>query len=335
MTIQLLKRISLLTVLSLTVATTQRAYAQVLYGSVVGTVEDPSGSSVPGAKIVLTHTATSATREVQADDQGRYNVLNLPAGIYNMVVSASGFRTLSRSGIEVTINSVTRVAARLEVGQLNEQVTVSATTAALQTDRSDTRAEINSRTVVELPLPSYRNFQSMINLVPGATPSAFQNTVGISPSRSLATNINGTNKNNNNTRVDGATNVFIWLPHHTLYNPPVESIETVNISTSSYDAEQGMAGGAAITVATRSGTNDLRGTAFWYHDNQHLYARPYFYRQNEVRPALPKSIVNIPGGTIGGPIVKNKLFYFFSFERTSERTGQFGNFSTPPADMRA
>jgi hypothetical protein len=159
------------------------------------------------------------------------------------------------------------------VGQVSEQMTVSASTAVLQTDRSDTRSEISSKTVVELPLPSYRNFQSMINLVPGATPAALQNSVGASPQRSLTTNVNGTNRNNNNTRIDGAINVYIWLPHHTLYSPPVESIETVNISTSSFDAEQGMAGGAAITVAMKSGTNSLHGSAYWYHDNQHLYVR--------------------------------------------------------------
>ncbi|HEU0139678.1 MAG TPA: carboxypeptidase regulatory-like domain-containing protein [Bryobacteraceae bacterium] len=311
------------------------AKSQVLYGSVVGTVEDPTGAVVPGAKVTMTNTSTGLMREVHADDQGRYTVVSLPAGTYEMVVTASGFRTLARTGIEVTINNVTRVVAQLEVGQVTEQVTVSASAAALQTDRADTRAEISSRTVVELPLPAYRNFQSMINLVPGATPAAFQNSMGASPQRSLTTNVNGTNRNNNNTRVDGAINVYIWLPHHTLYNPPVESIETVNISTSSFDAEQGMAGGAAVTVATKSGTNTLHGSGYWYHDNQHLYARPYFYQQATPKPQLPKSIVNIPGGTIGGPVVKNKLFYFFSFERTWERTGQFANSSTPPADVRA
>lgn len=313
----------------------QQLQGQVLYGSIVGTVQDPSGAVVPGAKLTLTHTATGQSREVQADDQGRFNAISLPAGTYDMVVTAPGFRTLTRRGIEVTINTVTREEPRLEVGQISEQVTVSASAAVLQTDRSDTRAEISSQTVVELPLPSYRNYQSMINLVPGATPAAFQNSMGASPQRSLTTNVNGTNRNNNNTRVDGAINVYIWLPHHTLYNPPVEAVETVNISTSSFDAEQGMAGGAAVTVATRSGTNQMKGTAFWYHDNQHLYARPYFYRINDNKPPLPKSIINIPGGTIGGPIIKNKLFYFFSFERTWERTGQSGNFSVPPADVKA
>ncbi|HEU0119827.1 MAG TPA: TonB-dependent receptor [Bryobacteraceae bacterium] len=311
------------------------ASAQVLYGSVVGTVEDPTGASVPGATVKLTSTANGAIREIKADEQGRYNIVSVLPGDYSMVVTAPGFRTVNRSGIAVTINTVTRLEVRLEVGQVSDEIVVSATAAALQTDRSDTRAEITSKAVVELPLPGYRNFQSLINLVPGATPAALQNSVGSSPSRSLTTNVNGTNRNNNNTRIDGAINVYIWLPHHTLYNPPVESIENVNISTSSYDAEQGMAGGAAVTVATRSGTNQIRGSAFWYHDNQHLYARPYFFQQSIPKPTLPKSIINIPGFTIGGPIIKNKLFYFFSYERTSERTAQFGNYSVPPADMRA
>jgi hypothetical protein len=313
---------------------TQPAAAQVLYGSIVGTVEDPSGAVVPGANIKLTNTATGAVRELQADAQGRYTAVNVTAGNYTMVVTAPGFRTLTRTGIEVTINTVARVNPRLEVGQVSEQVTVSASAVSLQTDRTDTRSEIGSKEVVELPLPNYRNYQSLINLVPGATPAAFQNSMGASPQRSLTTNVNGTNRNNNNTRVDGAINVYIWLPHHTLYNPPVEAIETVNISTSSFDAEQGMAGGAAITVATKSGTNQMRGAAYWYHDNESLYARPFFFRQAEERPPLPEQRVNIPGGAIGGPIVRNRLFYFFSFERTSQINAPFGNFSVPPADIR-
>lgn len=333
MNLNLLKGLTAALLLSL--ALTPPAQSQVLYGSIVGTVEDPTGASIPNAGITLTNTQTGATRDVKADEQGRFTAPSLLPGTYNLAVNAAGFRTLTRTGINVTINTVTRVDSRLEVGQISDKITVSASAATLQTDRADTRAELAGKSAVELPLPSYRNFQSLINLVPGATPAAFQNSVGSSPSRSLTTNVNGTNRNNNNTRIDGATNVYIWLPHHTLYNPPVESIETVNISTSSYDAEQGMAGGAAVTVATKSGTNQIRGSAFWYHDNQHLYARPYFFQQNINKPTLPKSIVNIPGFTIGGPIIKNKLFYFFSYERTSERTNQFGNYAVPPPEMRA
>ena len=282
------------------------AAAQVLYGSALGIVEDQSGASVSGAAVTISNTAGGIVRDAQTGGDGRYSFPNLLPGSYEVKVTAPGFRTFVQSNVTITINTVTRVDIKLELGQVSEQVTVEGAVIALQTDKSDIRAEVTSKAVGNLPLAAYRNFQNLIDLVPGATPAAFQNSMGASPQRSLTTNVNGTNRNNNNTRIDGATNVYVWLPHHTLYNPPVESIETVNVSTSSFDAEQGMAGGAAVTVATKSGTNAVHGSAFWYHDNQHLYARPYFYRLSENHPRLNKSIVNIPGGTIGGPIIKNK-----------------------------
>ncbi|HET8547517.1 MAG TPA: TonB-dependent receptor [Bryobacteraceae bacterium] len=307
--------------------------AQVLYGSIVGAVEDPSGATIPRTTITLTSSDTGLTREVQPDQQGRYSILSVLPGSYSLKFTAQGFRTLTRTGIEVSANTVTRVDVRLEVGQVAEQITITAEALALQTDKSETRSEIATSAITSLPLPNFRNYQSLINLVPGATPGEFQNTYMSAPGRALRTNVNGANPNNNNTRVDGATNIFIWLPHHTAYVPPSESIETVAISTSSFDAEQGMAGGAAVTVVTKSGTNDLHGVAFWFHDNQHLKARNYNYRPT-ARPVLPKTINNIAGGTLGGPIKKNKLFYFFSYERTMQRNGVAGNFSVPPADMR-
>ena len=308
-------------------------HAQVLYGSIVGTVEDPSGAVVPRATITLTSAETGVTRQVEPDSQGRYSILNVLPGVYSLKFSAEGFRTLTRTDIEVSINTVTRVDVRLEVGAVTEQVTVSAQGLALQTDKSETRAEITTAAITNLPLPNFRNYQSLINLVPGATPADFQNTYMSAPGRALTTNVNGANRNNNNTRVDGASNIFIWLPHHTAYVPPTESIETVSISTASFDAEQGMTGGAAITVATKSGTNDLHGVAFWFHDNQHLKARNYNYRPYS-HPTLPKTINNITGGTLGGPVVRNKLFYFVSYERTMQRNGVTGNFHVPPADVR-
>jgi outer membrane receptor protein involved in Fe transport len=307
------------------------AIAQVLYGSIVGTVEDPTGSVVPKAKITLTSKATGTVRDTIADEAGRYSLLSLLPGAYDVKVTATGFRTLTQTDVEVTINTVTRVDLKLEVGQISEQVTVSATAAALQTDKSDVRTEIASSTLNQMPLPGYRNYQSLINLVPGATPAAYQNAVVDSPGRALTTNVNGTNRNSNNTLVDGAVNINVWLPHHTAYVQPMESIDTVNVSTNSFDAEQGMAGGAAITVTTKSGTNDLHGVAFWFHNNQHLNTAPYY---RSVNYKMPLSILNIAGGTLGGAIKKDKLFYFFSYEGTRERTGSTNYYSVAPADFR-
>ena len=198
---------------------------------------------------------------------------------------------------------------------MTESVTVAASALALQTQKTDVNAELTSKEVVNMPLPNYRNYQSLMNLVPGATPGRFQNSVGSSPGRSLSTNVNGVNRNNNVTRVDGAASVFIWLPHHAQYIAPVETVEAVNISTNNFDAEQGMAGGAATTVTTKSGTNELHGSAFGFHDNQRLRARNYF------SSGKPVSTRNITGFTVGGPIVKNKLFYFGGWEGYRERLG--------------
>jgi hypothetical protein len=244
---------------SLTLLNAPAAMAQVLYGSVVGTVVDQTDAVVPKATVVLTSKSTGLSRETVTDEAGRYSVVNLLPGTYDLRVTASGFRPFEQTSITVTANAVTRVDVRLVVGAVTEQITVAASAATLQTDKSDVRAELTSAAVTNLPLANYRNFQSLINLVPGATPANFQNAVVDTPARALTTNINGTARNNNNARVDGATNVFIWLPHHMVYVPPVEAIETVNITTGSFDAEQGMAGGAAVTVTTKSGTNELHG----------------------------------------------------------------------------
>jgi len=307
------------------------AAAQVLYGSIVGTVEDPSGSVVPNAAVLLNSKQRGVAREATTDQQGRFSIPNVLAGAYDLKVTAAGFRPAAHTNIEVTINTVTRQDVRLEVGTATESVTVQAALVQLQTDKSDVRAEITSAAVTNLPLPGYRNYQSLINLVPGATPADFQNAVVDTPARALTTNINGTARNNNNTLVDGAVNIFIWLPHHTVYVQPVESIETVNITTGSFDAEQGMAGGAAITVSTKSGTNGLHGSAFWFHNNQHLSSGPYFRAQSFRKPV---SIFNQAGASAGGPLRKDKLFYFLNFERTWERSGALGNYSVAPADFR-
>src|SRR5438445_8961790 len=133
--------------------TARPAAAQVLYGSIVGAIEDPSGSSVPKATVTIINKATGLTRETAADDQGRYSLLNVLAGSYDLKVSAPGFRTVAETDVTVAINSVTRRNLRLEVGAITEQVTVAAQAALLQTDKSDVRHEITGTTIQNIPLP--------------------------------------------------------------------------------------------------------------------------------------------------------------------------------------
>ncbi|MBZ5619815.1 MAG: carboxypeptidase regulatory-like domain-containing protein [Acidobacteriia bacterium] len=305
--------------------------AQVLYGSVVGTITDQSDSVVPGATVTLTSKETGVSREVQTDSAGRYSFVNVLPGRYDVKVVATGFRTSAQTDLEVTPNTVGRVDMKLEVGQLTETVSVEATAALLQTDKSDTHSEINTKEVVGLPASGYRNYQSLINLVPGATPAAFQNSITDTPGRALQTHINGGNAQTNITRIDGATSVNIWLPHHVGYVVPAETVDTVNITTSAADAEQGMAGTSAITLITKSGSNEIHGSAYEFHDDQHLKARNFFQAAGTDKPL---SIYNNFGATVGGPIRKNRLFYFLSYDGTRQRQGSPGFYSVPTADQR-
>lgn len=303
--------------------------AQMLYGSLVGVLADPSGAGVPGAAVRVISQATGQSREVTSDAEGRYSLLNLLPGTYELSVTAKDFRPLKRTGVTVAVSTVSRMDLTLELGAVSESISVTAGEQSLQTEKSDTHVELNPQALTELPLANYRNYQALINLTPGATPAALQNAVMDTPQRSLTTNLNGTNRNFNTTRVDGAANIFVSLPHHVAYIPPVETIETVNVTTASFDAEQGMAGGGGVTVVTKSGTNELHGVAFMYFDNQDLRARNFFLR----RPK-PASSTKIPGGTLGGPIVKNKLFFFGGWEGFHERSGQVANLSVPTEQQR-
>src|SRR5436190_741786 len=315
----------------------QRADAQVLFGSVSGTVTDQSGAGVPKAHVTLINKATSVQKEADTDESGHYTITDVQPGNYDLKVTAGGFKPLTQTNLTVAANTVMNGDAKLQVGAVSEQVTVEASTVTLQTEKTDLHTELTQKAILDMPLNQYRNYQTLINLVPGATPGVFQNAIADTPERALSTNINGTNRNNNNTRVDGATDVFVRLPHHAVYVPPAETIQEVNISTNNFDPEQGMTGGAAITVITKSGSNQLHGVLFEYHQDQALRARQFF-ETAAVSPRKGKSILNDLGGTLGGPIKKDKLFFFRSYDGTFERDNRAagGGLQTlPTAALRA
>ncbi len=312
----------------------QNLNAQVLYGSVVGTVTDQSGAVVPGAKVTITNKETGLKREATTNADGFYSIPDVPQGRYDVAVTARGFKPFTQTNLSVTINTVSRADVQMQVGAMTQEVTVAATVAPLETTKTDVHTQLSIVAIQNLPLNIYRNFQALINLVPGATNGrserGFQNALADSPERALSFNINGTNRNNNNTRVDGAADIFVWLPHHAVYVPPAETVQEANITTGSFDAEQGMAGGAAVTVVTKSGTNQFHGVAFAYHQDQALRARQFF----EVSPQKGKSILNDDGGTLGGPIKRDKLFFFGSWNGLFERDNRGKTLTVPTADIR-
>jgi hypothetical protein len=236
--------------------------------------------------------------------------------------------------VPVSIGQIARVDMTLEVGTVTESVTVTSEAQLLQTDKADVSTELKSQELTSLPLNRFRNYQALMNLVPGTTPMAFGNAETDTPARSLATNVNGQPNTQNSTRTDGATNMNIWLPNHLMYVSPAETVDTVNVSTSSFDAEQGMAGGAAVTVITKSGTNQFKGSGFEFHNDEKLNATPYYFG-NGVKPGKLPVNANTYGGTVGGPIKQNRLFFFGSFEGYKRTQSLFTFFSVPDAALRA
>jgi hypothetical protein len=304
--------------------------AQVLYGSIVGTVTDASGAAVPGATVTAINQGTNLAREATTRSDGTYSFVNVLPGEYTIRVTLQGFKEYVKESVPVSANVVARVPVMLEVGALTEAVTVQSERTLLQTDSGAVQGELKAEAIEELPLGNYRNYQELLNLVPGTTPAGFQNAITDTPARSLTTNVNGTARNNNNTRLDGATDVYVWLPHHAVYVAPADTVDTVNISTSSFDAEQGMAGGAAVTVLTKSGTNEFHGSGTYLFENDSLRARNFFNSGDK-----PNTSRKIGSVTLGGPIIKDKLFFFGAWEgqyntNPSTRTG-----TVPTAAMRA
>lgn len=321
--------------LLLTLFLASATFAQVLYGSIVGNVNDNSNAVVAGATVKITNKATNQVRETLTNDSGGFTFTAVQTGTWEITVSKQGFKSATNANVIVTLNSVARADMNLEVGQVVDTVNVTADAGILQTDRSEVRAELTSQTLQNIPIPPGRNYQQLLRTLPGITPPNNAHSIPTNPSRALQYNVNGTNSSSNNTRIDGASQYNIFLPHVTAYVPALESIETVNVVTNNFDAEQGLAGGAAVNVQIKSGTNQIHGSAFEYHDNHLTKARPWALTPiNGVQQDKPKRVYNQYGGTIGGPIKKDKLFYFVSFEGTNDR--QLGNrlLTLPTAEMR-
>jgi outer membrane receptor protein involved in Fe transport len=311
------------------VLTANRIEAQALYGSVTGTIADGSGAAVPGANVSLKNEGTGLELTAVTDDSGTYTIRNITGGTYTLKASLQGFKEFIQTAILVTAGGIVRINGRLEIGALSESVTVRSEVAILKTDKSDVSVDLKPEDVTNLPLNQYRNYQYLLNLVPGATPPVFQNAQTDTPGRALSTNINGTNRNNNVTRIDGAASINVWLPHHVGYVAPAETIENVNVSTNSFDAAQGMTAGAATAVQTKSGTNNFRGSTFFFRNQEELNARRGYFD-----PTRLDSSVSIMGGTLGGPIRRNRLFFFGGWERNDERNARFDERTVPTDKMR-
>lgn len=320
------------------------AHAQVLYGTLTGNVTDPGAAAIPKAHVTATEQDTNVRHDADTDDHGIYRFTDLQPGMYRLNVTAPSFKTMIEANIEVQTNAVRRVDVRMQISTSSESVEISASSLALQTDRSDVHTEITQTEVEQLPYNGTegKNFQSLLLLQPGTAITAGTgeaNSAAGNPQRAITVFQNGVSSQANSTRLDGALNAYPWLPVNIAYVPSPEAIQGVSISANAFDAENGAAGGYALNVIMKSGTNQLHGSMFERNTNQDFDAiNNYFSHPGR----LAKNILNQFGFTVGGPVYipklvhgKNKLFWFMSYEGTKQN--QFAsdpNLTLPTAAMR-
>lgn len=310
-----------------------QAHAQVLYGTMTGNVTDTSGGAVPHATVKATNAATGVVRETESNAEGIYLFTDLIPGTYTMDVTATGFSPYEVGGINLLPNTTVRENAFIKVGSVTEQVTVTTAPPVLQTESAQTDANLSTEQIALLPTTSStgRNFQSLYKVIPGATPPAEAGSAAGNPQRAQVVNVNGISNNTNTTRIDGAIDAYPWQPAYVAYLPPTDGIESVNVVTGSFNAEQGAAGGSAINVTVKSGTNQFHGSTWEYNSIAQFNAQSWQNRTG----VRQKNIYNEVGGVFGGPILRNKLFFFGDYNRVSVNKAINGTFSLPTGDMRA
>ncbi len=294
-------------------------------GTLQGTVSDPSGSAISGAKVTVTNTGTNETKELTTDTAGRYVVPFLNPGTYTVTVQAPGFTSSKVDSIKVDVSQTRDVNVALQVGAISQQVEVQAAAAPLDTSGATTGQVIDTRKIVDLPLNG-RNPFSLANLVPGV------NNVG----NASTPHIGGSRNAVNEQQLDGMTNI---LPENNVgnnvsaYTPIVDSVQEFSVQTNSLSAEYGRFGGGVINLVTKSGTNEWHGGLFEFQRNAVLNANDFF--ANRAGRSKPDSNERQYGGTLGGHVIKDKSFFFFGFQGDNAATAASAIDTVPTAAARS
>ena len=308
------------------------AHAQAIRGTLLGSVTDQTGGALPGVTVVITEQGTNVSRDTVTNETGNYSFPNLVDGTYSVKAELSGFKTVVRGNVRVAVNTSVRIDLALEVGAMEETVTVTSEVPLLQTDRTDTGRMIESIQVTAMPLGFNRNFQGLMTTVPGASRPYKPHSEFFNSQDSLSTEVNGQSRLANNVQIEGVDNNQ-RTGLLTILIPPAESIDQVSISTSNYDAEFGRAAGAVTSVTLKSGTNNFRGSAFWFFNNESTNATPAsaYFSTNKTKP---DTSYNQVGFTLGGPIRKNKIFFFGDYRYTKDVLGSVQRYVVPTEAFR-
>jgi hypothetical protein len=313
-------------------------WGQSTTGSIVGTVTDPSGAVIPSVAVTLTNIGTADKRTAETDANGAYRFMSLIPSNYRLDFEISGFKHLTRESVTLQVEAVVRIDAALEVGDVKDTIEVTAETPLLQTDSSTVSSVVEAKNVQEMPLNG-RNVMNLIALVPGVVPQGA--TAGTIASNQSAGHTNNAAFNNyqiggglaghSSSYLDGAPTVGLGGNSVQLIATQ-DAVQEFRVATNNIGPEYGRFGGGVVNMATKSGTNQWHGSAYEYFRNTVLNSNDFFAnRSGTGRPAFNQ---NQYGGTLGGPIRKDKTFFFFSWEQFRAKIGQTINYGVPTAAQK-
>jgi len=286
-------------------------------GNITGTVRDPQGAAVPKAEVTITDEKTGVSRTLSATEDGFYNATSLPASLYTVSTAPAGFKKTLITGVDLHVNENKTVNLDLQVGQVTETVTVTSEAAPVELRSGEVSSLITEKQVTELPLNG-RNYAQLALMVPGVSPVTQAGAGGAFATRGTGLNsgvdmsVNGNQSNSNLWTVDGVNNMDVGSNRTLLVFPSIDSIQEFRVERNSFSAEFGQAQGAVVNLITKGGSNDFHGGAFEFFRNDSLNANNFFLnRSGQPKPELE---YNNFGGNFSGPIVKNRVFFFWSEE---------------------
>ncbi len=314
-------RVALLLLLAVSLAAGV-ASAQTTTGSIVGNLKDPSGALIPGAEVTAIETSTGVKRETISDDSGHFDLRQLPSGVYEVSIELPGFQKFVARRVRVQVRDTVRLDVTLQLGSPDIELIVDSAAARVDTQKSELGKVVSNKDIIDLPLNG-RNALQLAALQPGVMPPE-PGAVSVSNF-----SVNGQRGQNNNFLLEGGNNNDLAANFPTS-NPNVEALQEFKVQSSSYDAEFGRNSGAQINAVIRTGGNQIHGTVYEFHRNDALDARNFFLPETE------KLIRNQFGASAGGPIIKDKMFWFFSYEGRRDRTeAALTDALVPGAELRA
>lgn len=296
---------------------TPAAFAQGASGQLSGNVVDANGAVVTGATVKLISRATAQERETITNDSGDFAFTLLPAGDYKLEITATGFRTVVVEQVRINVTQTTTLPIRLDAATVTEMVTIQADAALVQQETSQVGRTIQEETIRQLPLPT-RNFQQLLTLSPG-TSSSVSNNTELGRGDAIIS-VNGQRTTSNNVRINGIdANSIGTNSTPNIAVPATDTLQEFIVQTSLYDASQGRNAGGNVEAVTKSGGNEFHGNAYYFLRNSSLNANDFFL--NAARRPRPVLNRHQFGGTLGGPVLKDRLFFFASYQGTRERNG--------------